>query len=396
MVMPLTLTLISAAFPADKRGMAIGLWGGIAGLAVAGGPIIGGAVVEGLKWHWIFWLNVPVGLAVIPLAAWRLRESFGPRSRLDVPGLVLTGAGLFGLTWGLVRAGAAGWASGQVIGALAAGGALLGLFVAWERRARAPMLPLALFGRARFTAANGVSFFMYAGLFGTLFLMTQFLQSAQHSTPLQAGIRMLPWTAAAMIVSPVAGKLADRYGNRPFITTGLLLQAGGLAWIAAVAAPGLSYAVLGPALTVAGVGIGLVFPTVATEVMTSVPAPEIGVASGANSALRELGGVFGVAVLASVFARPGVYTSPAIFTGGFQAALWVGAAFSAAGVLIAVSVRPRLAQAEGRSSARPEPVTAGTATDGAVPADLTGHHTGPARPGRARRQERSRRKQCPA
>jgi len=202
---------------------------------------------------------------------------------------------------------------------------------------------------------------MYAGLFGTLFLMTQFLQSAQHYTPLQAGVRMLPWTAAAMVVSPVAGKLADRYGNRPFITAGLLLQAAGLAWIAAVAAPGLGYAVLGAALTVAGVGIGLVFPTVATEVMTSVPAPEIGVASGANSALRELGGVFGVAVLASVFARPGVYTSPAAFTGGFQAALWVGAAFSAAGVLIAVSARPRPAQAEGRSSARPEPATAGTA-----------------------------------
>ena len=205
MVMPLTLTLISEAFPPDKRGMAIGLWGGIAGLAVAGGPVIGGAVVQGLSWHWIFWLNVPVGLAVIPLAAWRLRESFGPRARLDVAGLVLAGAGLFSITWGLVRANTVGWSSAEVIGALAAGAALVGLFAAWERRARAPMLPLALFRRARFTAANGVSFFMYAGLFGTLFLMTQFLQSAQHYTPLQAGIRMLPWTAAAMVISPVAG-----------------------------------------------------------------------------------------------------------------------------------------------------------------------------------------------
>ena len=168
------------------------------------------------------------------------------------------------------------------------------------------MLPLALFRTARFTAANGVSFFMNASVFGTLFLMTQFLQSAHHYTPLQAGIRMLPWTAAAMVISPLAGQLADRYGNRPFITMGLLLQAAGLAWIAAIATPHLGYAILGAALTLAGAGIGLVFPTVATEVMTSVPAPEIGVASGANSALRELGGVFGVAVLASVFARPGV------------------------------------------------------------------------------------------
>jgi EmrB/QacA subfamily drug resistance transporter len=361
MVMPLTLTLISEAFPAEKRGMAIGVWGGIAGLAVAGGPVIGGAVVQGLKWHWIFWLNVPVGLAVIPLAAWRLRESFGPRARLDVVGLALAGMGFLGLTWGLVRAGTVGWASGEVIGALTAGTVLVGLFVGWERRARAPMLPLELFRRARFTAANGVSFFMYAGLFGTLFLMTQFLQSAQHYTPLQAGIRMLPWTAAAMIVSPIAGQLADRHGNRPFITAGLLLQAGGLAWIAAVAAPGLGYAVLGAALTVAGVGIGLVFPTVATEVMTSVPGPQIGVASGTNSAMQQLGGVFGVAVLAAVFARPGAYTAPAIFTDGLQAALWVGAAFSAAGVLIAISVRPRPAPAEARSPARPEPATAGTA-----------------------------------
>ena len=335
LVMPLTLTLISEAFPPEKRGMAIGVWGGIAGLAVAGGPVIGGAVVQGLNWHWIFWLNVPVGLAVIPLAAWRLRESFGPRARLDVVGLALAGMGFLGLTWGLVRAGTVGWASGEVIGALAAGTVLVGLFVGWERRARAPMLPLELFRRARFTAANGVSFFMYAGLFGTLFLMTQFLQSAQHYTPLQAGIRMLPWTAAAMVISPIAGQLADRYGNRPFITVGLLLQAAGLAWIAAIATPRLGYAVLGAALTLAGVGIGLVFPTVATEVMTSVPAPQIGVASGTNSALRELGGVFGVAVLASVFARPGVYAAPALFTGGFKAALWVGAGFSAAGVLVA-------------------------------------------------------------
>src|SRR5262249_12539899 len=201
-------------------------------------------------------------------------------------------------------------------------------------------------------AATGVGFFMTAGVFGTLFLMTQFLQSAQHYTPLQAGVRMLPWTAAAMVVSPVAGQLADRYGNRPFITAGLLLQAAGLAWIAAVAAPGLGYAVLGAALTVAGVGIGLVFPTVATEVMTSVTAPQIGVASGTNSALRERG---------RVSARPGCSASPAAFTGGFQAARWAGAAFSAAGALIAVSVRPRPAPAEDRSPARPEPATADAA-----------------------------------
>ena len=336
MVMPLTLTLISEAFPAEKRGVAIGLWGGIAGLAVAAGPIVGGAVVEGLNWHWIFWLNVPIGLVLIPLSAYRLRESFGPRPRLDVTGLLLAGGGLFAITWGLVRSSAVGWASGEVIGALFAGAAVIGLFLWWEHRTRNPMLPLALFRRVRFSSANAVSFFMYASLFGAAFLMSQFFQTAQHHSPVQTGLRLLPWTAAPMIVSPVAGKLAERYGNRPFMTIGLLLQGTGLAWVAAVATAHLGFGELGVALGIAGIGISLVFPTVSTEVLASVPGEEVGIASGTNSALREVGGVFGVAVLASVFARPGAYASPSVFVHGFTAALWVGAAFSAAGALAAV------------------------------------------------------------
>jgi EmrB/QacA subfamily drug resistance transporter len=336
MVMPLTLTLISEAFPAEKRGVAIGLWGGIAGLAVAAGPIVGGAVVEGLNWHWIFWLNVPIGLVLIPLSATRLRESFGPRPRLDVIGLMLAGGGLFAITWGLVRSSAVGWASGEVIGALVAGAAVIGLFLAWEHRTRNPMLPLALFRRARFSSANAVSFFMYASLFGAAFLMSQFFQTAQHHSPVQTGLRLLPWTAAPMIVSPLAGKLAERYGNRPFMTVGLLLQGTGLGWVAAIATAHLGFGELGVALGIAGVGISLVFPTVSTEVLASVPGEEVGIASGTNSALREVGGVFGVAVLASVFARPGAYVFPTVFVHGFTAALWVGAAFSAAGALAAV------------------------------------------------------------
>jgi EmrB/QacA subfamily drug resistance transporter len=337
MVMPLTLTLISEAFPAERRGAAIGLWGGIAGLAVAAGPVVGGAVVEGINWHWIFWLNVPIGLVLIPLSASRLTESFGPRPRLDVVGLVLAGAGFFGITWGLVRSSAAGWASGEVIGALVAGAAVLAAFVWWEHRAPSPMLSLALFRRRRFTSANAVSFFMYAGLFGAAFLMAQFFQTAQHHSPLATGARLLPWTGAPMVVSPIAGKLAERYGNRPFMAGGLVLQGAGLAWVAAAATATVGFAELGAALAVAGVGIALVFPTVSTEVLASVPSEEAGVASGTNSALRELGGVFGVAVLASVFARPGAYTSPAVFVDGFKAALWVGAAFSAAGAVAAAA-----------------------------------------------------------
>jgi predicted MFS family arabinose efflux permease len=272
----------------------------------------------------------------VPLAVSRLRESFGPRPRLDLVGLALAGAGFLGLTWGLVRANTVGWSSAEVIGALVAGALMVNGFVLWEGRAPSPMLSLGLFRRASFASSNAVSFFMYAGLFGAVFLMSQFFQTAQHLTPLQTGLRLLPWTGAPMIVSPIAGKLAERYGNRPFMSFGLLLQAVGLAWIAVVASAGVGYAELGVALGIAGVGIGMVFPTVSTEVLGSVPDPEVGVASGTNSALRELGGVFGVAVLASVFSRRGVYTTPSTFADGFASALWVGATFSVVGAVAAV------------------------------------------------------------
>ena len=335
-VTPLTLTLISAAVPAEKRGAAIGLWGGIAGLAVAAGPVVGGAVVDGLDWHWIFWLNVPIGLALIPLSAARLQESFGPATRLDIPGLGLAGMGLLGVTWGLVRANDAGWGSLEVVGSLAAGAALLYAFAAWERRAPDPMLPPALFRRRDLASANAVSFFMYAGLFGVLFLMSQLLQSALGNSPLEAGLRLLPWTAPPMIVAPIAGVLADRYGNRPFMVLGLALQAVGYGWVALIVHPGMGYAELGVAFTVAGVGTSFCFPTVANAVMGSAPPELAGVASGTNSALRELGGVFGVAILAAVFARPEAYGSPQVFVHGFTQALWVGAALSALGIVAAL------------------------------------------------------------
>jgi EmrB/QacA subfamily drug resistance transporter len=346
-VMPLSLTLITQAFPAERRGAAIGLWGGIVGLAVAAGPVVGGSVVAGLDWHWIFWLNVPVRLVVAPLAARRLTESFGPRPRLDLVGLLLASTGALGVAFGLVQAGRTGWASAEVLGPLAAGAAALAAFLAWERRSPSPMLPLGPFRSRTFAAANGVSFFMYAGLFGALFLMSQLLQTALGYSPLEAGLRLLPWTAPPMLVAPLAGALAERYGNRRFMVLGLACQASGYAWIAMVAATGTSYLQLGLAFTLAGVGTSFCFPTVAGAVMGSVPLSEAGVASGTNSAFRELGGVFGVAVLSSVFARPHVYSSPSTFVHGFSAALWVGVAFSLVGVAAA-------ALTAGRRAAEPD------------------------------------------
>ena len=353
LVLPLSLTLVSAAFPPEKRSGAIGIWGAVGGLSAASGPVLGGLVTQSINWHWIFWINVPVGLALIPLSAARLDESYGRRARLDLGGLALAGAGLLGLTWGLVRANSVGWGSAEVIGTLGAGVVLLAGFCWWEHRISEPMVSLSLFRRIEFTTASAVSFAMYGGVFGALFLMTQFLQTAQHHSPLQAGIRLLPWSAAAVVVAPIAGKLADRYGNRPFMTAGLVLQAAGLAWIAAVARTDLGYGELWAPLLLCGIGLALVLPTASAEVMRSVPMSEAGVASGTSGALRQLGGVFGVALMAAVFARKGVYTSPAAFAEGFRAALWVAVGLSIAGVLSALVGWPRPNRLSQESAVQP-------------------------------------------
>lgn len=340
-VMPLTLTLISEAFPPERRGAAIGVWGGIAGLGIAAGPVIGGAIVSGISWHWIFWLNVPIGVALIPLAARQLRESFGPSRRLDVAGLLLAGGGLLGITWALVRAGALGWASGEVLGTMIAGLAVLGVFVWWEHKASTPMITLKLFANRTFSAANVVSLFMYSGLFGALFFVAQFLQNGLGDSPLQAGLRLLPWAAPPLVMMPVAGRLADRLGNRSLMIAGLTMQAAALGWLAAAATPRISHGALAAALAVQSIGTSLCFPTVASAALAAVRLDQAGVASGANSAIREVGGVLGVAVLASVFAAHGTYASASAFAHGFRAAMWGAVAFSLAGVGAALLVTTR-------------------------------------------------------
>ncbi len=320
---PLSLTLLVEALPAQRRGGAIGSWGGIVGTAVGVGPVLGGAVVGGLDWHWMFWLNVPVGAIVIALSWRHLAESRGPRSPLDPIGLILAAVGLLGVTFGLVRANALGWSAPYIVLSITAGTAVLAAFVAWERRSLHPMLPVALFARRGFAAANAVSFFMYAGLFGTIFLMAQLLQIGLGYSPLRAGPGLLAWATPPMLIASLAGKLADRYGNRPFMAGGLTLQGVGLVWVAAVGSPHIGYGDLVAPFVVAGAGTSLCFPTVANAVMGSVPMAEAGVASGTNSAFREVGGVVGVAVLAAVFAHGGGYASPASFVAGFTSAIWV-------------------------------------------------------------------------
>jgi EmrB/QacA subfamily drug resistance transporter len=341
LVTPLTLTILSAAVPANKRGMALGVWGGISGLAVAFGPLVGGAVVNSISWQWIFWLNVPLGLLLIPLALLRLDESYGPSNRLDLRGLLLTSTGLFGIVWGLVRGNEVGWASLQIAGPIVAGLLLLAAFVAWELRAPAPMLPMRFFRNRTFTLANTVSLLMSFGMFGAIFLLAQYFQTVQGYSPLQSGLRFLPWTAMPMIIAPIAGAKSDKIGGYKLLAIGLALQAAGLAWIAAVATPTTPYIDLVGPFVLAGVGMAHFFAPVANVVLSVVRPEEEGQASGANNAIRELGGVFGVAVLASIFTSYGGYGSGQHFVNGMRPAVFVGAAIVAIGALLAFAIGKR-------------------------------------------------------
>ena len=347
-VTPLTLTLLADQFPPERRGLAIGAWSGISGLGVALGPLVGGAVVDGISWHWIFWINVPIGLALLPLAARRLTESYGPARSLDLPGVGLASAGLLGIVYGIVRGAELGWTSTSVLGALIAGAALVVAFLVWEARAPQPMLPLRFFRSRGFAAVNVVSLAMYFGVFGSIFLLAQFFQVTQGYSPLEAGLRTLPWTIMPMFIAPIAGVLSDRIGSRPLMATGLALQAGAIGWLASVSTPTVPYSELVIPFIMAGTGMALVFAPAANAVLNSVRPEEAGQASGATNAIRELGGVLGVAVLATVFAHNGSYASPAAYTDGMTAAIWVGAAVLLAGAVAALFVpgRRRAAQRE--------------------------------------------------
>ena len=312
-VTPLTLTILSAAVPPERRAVALGAWGGIAGLAIAIGPLVGGAIAEGLDWHWIFWLNVPIGLVVMPLAALRLTETYGPEGRLDIPGLGLISAGLLAIVWGVINGNDLGWTSVPVLGAIGAGVALLVGFLAWEARTAQPMLPLGVFRIRAFSSANAVSFLMFFGMFGSVFLLSQFFQVVQGYSPFQAGLRTLPWTGMPVIVAPIAGILAGRIGGRPILATGMAIQAIALAWLAVVVTPTVAYEAMIVPFMLAGVGMGLFFAPIANVVLSAVRPDQEGKASGATNTIREVGGVFGVAVLAAIFSANGDYASPAAY-----------------------------------------------------------------------------------
>jgi EmrB/QacA subfamily drug resistance transporter len=344
LVMPLGMTLLSAAYPPERRARALGIFSGITGLAVLAGPVVGGAITQGIAWQWIFWINVPIGLLTIPVVLRRVGESYGPRTAPDVAGLALITGAALGLVWALVRGNSAGWGSVEVIAALAVGILLAVAFVLWERRTAEPMLPMGLFASRPFSSGNAAIFFLAAALYGAVFFMAQFLQTVQHHGPLDAGIRLLPWTATLFIVAPITGARISRVGERPFAVAGLLLQAAGMGWIALIAGPDVAYWRLVAPLAIAGCGVSMAMPALQNAVVSSVAPASIGKASGTFNMLRQFGGVFGIAALVAVFTGSGGYGSPQLFSDGFTAALAAAAALSLLGAVAGLGL-PRAERA---------------------------------------------------
>ena len=335
-IMPLSLTLLAGAVPIARRPLAIGIWGGVAGLGVATGPLIGGAVIEGWAWQAIFWINVPVGVVSVALALLALPNSFGARLRADIVGLVLSGLGLLGVVYGIVRGNEAGWDSLEVLGSMIAGGILLVAFVVWEWRASAPLLPLRLFRDRSFTVANLAGFGFSFGAFGSIFILIQFLQVVQGATPLEAALQTSPWTLAPMIVAPLAGLVAPRVGTRALIVTGLLFLSGALFWLTQLLDAGIEYPAYVAPFIVAGIGMGLVFAPSSTAVLATMAPEDHAKASGTNSMLREVGVALGIAVSTAVFTGAGGGLTPVDYAVGAQPAVVVGAAVLLASAIVAM------------------------------------------------------------
>ena len=348
LMLPLALALLSAAFPPERRAWALGIFSSVTGIAVLAGPVVGGAVTQGLAWTWIFWLNVPIGVIMIPLILTRMTASAGTRASLDPIGLLLATGGALGLVWALIRANGSGWASPEIVATLTTGALLAIGFVAWELRTSHPMIPVRLFGQRVFAAGNVAAFTVFAMLFALVFFMAQFLQTGLGYDPLGTGLRLLPGWAMLTLIAPFAGTLIARVGERLLIAGGMTAAAAGLIWIALIARTGLPYEDLVAPLVLAGSGVSVAVPATMSAVMTSVPPQAIGQASGTLNMLRQLGSVFGIAICAAVFAAHGGYASPAAFTSGFGPAMGacagLGLLGAAAGLLIPAKRRPTEAE----------------------------------------------------
>ena len=334
-IVPLSLALISTSVPERMRAAAIGIWGGVSGLGIAVGPLIGGAVVEGMNWHSIFWLNVPISVICMALIWYTIDESYGRPQPLDFLGLILAGVGLFGLTYSIVRGNDAGWTSAEVLTGLIGGVALIVIFIWWESHAASPLLPLRLFSNRSFSMANIVGFLFFFGIFGAIFILIQFLQVVQGANPLEAGLMTMPWTLAPLVVSPLTGLLTSRIGTRPVIVVGMALMSIGLLWSGIILDPSVEYIHFVPPFMAAGVGMSLVFAPIAAATLQGMAPEDRATASGTNMTVRQVGVALGVATLTAIFTALNGVLSPTGFTDAASPAILTGAAVMMLGTFAA-------------------------------------------------------------
>ena len=351
LIMPVAMALVSGAYSAAERGKALGIFASITGAAMIAGPVLGGAIAAGFAWQWIFWINVPIGLVLLPLIYRHIGESFGPKAKLDLPGIGLVTIAAFALVWSLMRGNPAGWLSREVITGFALSIFALILFIQWEARAAQPMLSLQLFRLRAFAIGNLASLPYYAAIYGTTFLLAQFLQTAQGYGPLGAGLRILPWTATLFFMAPVAGSLINRVGEKRLVVLGMLLQGIGMGLIALLATPGLTTLQLAIPLVIAGCGGSIAMPAVQNAVLSAVPPAALGKASGTFNMLRFLGGMLGIAMLVAAFSATGSTASPQAFTAGFSPAMATAALLSLLGAVTGLLLPARAAA---KLAARPQ------------------------------------------
>jgi EmrB/QacA subfamily drug resistance transporter len=341
LVMPLAMAILSGTFGREERAKALGIFSGITGFALIIGPAIGGLITEELGWRFIFWINLPIGAVAIALVLIRLRESFGPAAALDITGLLLVAIASLAWVWSLMRGNDIGWTSTEVMGAIIAGFVFAIAFVLWEVRAVAPMVPMGLFASRPFSAALSLSFLFYAAMYGVLFLLPQFLQVTLHFGAFSGGLRLLPWTATLFATAPLAGAVVGKFGERPLVVAGLLMQTIGFGWIAAIASPDVGYGALIAPLVLAGVGVSMAMPAAQNAIMSSVTLPQMAKASGMFNMGRFLGGMFGIATLVATFSANGAVDSAAHFSDGFAAAMIFAAALSLVGAWIGLMLPAR-------------------------------------------------------
>jgi EmrB/QacA subfamily drug resistance transporter len=302
MLLPGTLSIITATFTGKERGAAIGIWAAMSGLAIAVGPLIGGWLVEHVSWESIFFVNVPIGLVGATLAWIVVRESRDPTKsrRLDPPGLVTGTAGLFFLVYGLIEGNERGWTDGLILVAFGLAVVLLVAFFVIESRREYPMLPLSFFRIPTFAASNVVAAAVFFALFGSTFFLSLYLQNVRGFSPIGAGVRLFPFTVMILLIAPVAGRLSDRFGSRWFMTFGTATLALGLLLMTRTQPDSSYVSVILPAMLVMGAGMASTMAPMTAAVMASVPVQRAGVASAATNTSRELGGVFGIALLGAV------------------------------------------------------------------------------------------------